>query len=767
MRGPATQPPARPAATTGGGSSIRRLGLGLLVAAGLTATSAAVPAIAAAGPLSWPAPLPVSSGPAPRWSSTVSLETASRVAAQVDQPPCSIPNACPSNTSPPTVSGTAIQGRTLTEVSGTWTNSPTAFAYQWDDCNAAGEDCAPIAGATGQTHVLTTIDVGQTLRVEQTASNAAGASDSARSSQTGVVAPPPPSSVSPPAITGAPRQGQTLAVVSGTWTNSPTAFTYQWEDCDSSATACSPVAGATGQTYLLAATDVGQTIEVRQTATNAGGQSSPVSSAPTRPIQPPLPAPAPASPAAPPASPTPPVDQPAPVVSQTPAPTASAAPTREQIRNLLLSEITPTGQAAAITTILKSGGYTLPFRALTAGLAQVDWESVPPGSGPAHAGSGPAHAGSGPAHAAAAATTLLLASGSRSFTAPGTLKLRMTLTATGREFLRGEQSHVEFLTVSAKATFTPTAGLAPVTVTVKQAAGSPAATPPCFGAAAHDPHHPCENPSLRYAVSPTPDEALIIPNAPCSPLSLTGLLIPCLFGAPLGPATDEVALLGDSHAETWRAAMIVAADALHWSGVSLTRSSCPYSLATPVLGNPLTAGCVAWRSAVVAWLEANPRVGTVFVSDNDRASVVVPHGQTSLRTEVDGYLAAWRALPSTVTHIVVIRDPPFPGISTAPCVERAIARHDQAGPACALVRSSALTTDPEVIAAAEDAPRASVIDLSGFFCGPAACPPVIGGVLVYKDPSHMTDLYSTTLGPHLTAKIGRLLARWYANPEPG
>ena len=352
----------------------------------------------------------------------------------------------------------------------------------------------------------------------------------------------------------------------------------------------------------------------------------------------------------------------------------------------------------------------------------------------------------------------MIARGSLAFPAAGTADLRMKLTPTGRTLLRSQaRSHVKILSVRAKATFTPAGGDRPVSVAVTQAPPPAAATPRCFGAASHDPRRRCVNPRLRSTVTPTPAEALITPNAPCRPTSLTGLVIPCTFGVPLTPTTREVALLGDSHAETWRGAMTVVADALGWSAVSLTRSSCSYSATIPVLRPSLAAACLDWRAGVVAWFAGNPLVDTVFVADNALADAVGTPGRSSFANQVDGYRQAWRALPSSVTHIVVLRDSPFPGTGTGRCVEAAIRRHRPAAAACPRPRRLAVFRDPAATAARAAGPRASVIDLTGFFCGPRNCPPVIGGVLVYKDPSHMSNLFSTTLGPFLLARVRRLV----------
>jgi RTX calcium-binding nonapeptide repeat (4 copies) len=97
----------------------------------------------------------------------------------------------PVNTAPPTITGTAQQGQALTDAQGSWTNSPTGFGYQWQDCDSAGAGCAPIAGATGQTYTLSAADVGHTIRLTETASNDAGAGVPATSGQTAVVTPTP------------------------------------------------------------------------------------------------------------------------------------------------------------------------------------------------------------------------------------------------------------------------------------------------------------------------------------------------------------------------------------------------------------------------------------------------------------------------------------------------------------------------------------------------------------------------------------------------
>ena len=157
----------------------------------------------------------------------------------------------------PTITGTAQQGKLLTEHHGEWTNSPTGYTYQWMRCEALGGSCLPISGATGETYSPVAEDVGHALRVTETASNAGGSGSAAESAATAVVVPPVPVDSTPPTITGTAQQGQTLTEHHGEWSNSPTGYTYQWLRCNSVGSSCVAIGGATNQTYSPVAEDVG------------------------------------------------------------------------------------------------------------------------------------------------------------------------------------------------------------------------------------------------------------------------------------------------------------------------------------------------------------------------------------------------------------------------------------------------------------------------------------------------------------------------------
>lgn len=93
--------------------------------------------------------------------------------------------------------------------------------------------------------------------------------------------PDPPVDSLAPSISGTPRQGQTLTESHGAWSNYPTAYSYRWQDCDSSGNNCAPIPGATSQTYEPTPGDVGHAIRVQEAASNPGGAGRPATSAPT------------------------------------------------------------------------------------------------------------------------------------------------------------------------------------------------------------------------------------------------------------------------------------------------------------------------------------------------------------------------------------------------------------------------------------------------------------------------------------------------------
>jgi hypothetical protein len=104
------------------------------------------------------------------------------------------------NTTPPTVSGTAQVGGVLTTSDGTWSvcgpHPITSYTYQWL------RNGAPIGGATAQSYTVADPDAGSNLSSQVTAYNDFGPSSPATSNSVFIPAPPPPTTTTTTTTTG-------------------------------------------------------------------------------------------------------------------------------------------------------------------------------------------------------------------------------------------------------------------------------------------------------------------------------------------------------------------------------------------------------------------------------------------------------------------------------------------------------------------------------------------------------------------------------------
>ena len=105
----------------------------------------------------------------------------------------------PKNTAAPSIIGTAKDGQTLTVNAGTWTgNPPITFTYQWQRCDANGNGCQNIAGATAVSYKAAPADIGHRLRAVVTAKNAFGTTTAPTNATAVVVAAGPAGAIKLP-----------------------------------------------------------------------------------------------------------------------------------------------------------------------------------------------------------------------------------------------------------------------------------------------------------------------------------------------------------------------------------------------------------------------------------------------------------------------------------------------------------------------------------------------------------------------------------------
>jgi hypothetical protein len=219
----------------------------------------------------------------------LALVTLSVASAVSKTPPGQSP---PTNTAAPSISGTPAVGSTLQASSGSWQGRSISYSFQWQRCSSGS--CAAISGGAGSSYLVSSADVGDSLRVAVTAKNKFG-STVATSAPTAVV--PSPTSGSSgytntalPAISGTAQAGQTLTVSNGSWSPTSSSFQYAWHRCQNGSCALSPT-NANRASYSVQPGDVGYSI-VAQVAPN-GDWSQSADSTPTTAVTSPTPTPTP------------------------------------------------------------------------------------------------------------------------------------------------------------------------------------------------------------------------------------------------------------------------------------------------------------------------------------------------------------------------------------------------------------------------------------------------------------------------------------------
>jgi uncharacterized OB-fold protein len=162
------------------------------------------------------------------------------------------------------IAGTAAAGQTLTCQPAGFTNNPTSYSYQWN------RDGTPITGATGQAYTVQSADTGHALTCTVVASNSSGSSAPVTSAAVNVPQSKPVNTVPPqvPTPAGGAVPGKTLNCSSGSWSNNPVRFTYQW------ARNGVPIPGATSSTYVVQIADEGSYLTCTVTAFNAAGSAT-------------------------------------------------------------------------------------------------------------------------------------------------------------------------------------------------------------------------------------------------------------------------------------------------------------------------------------------------------------------------------------------------------------------------------------------------------------------------------------------------------------
>lgn len=223
-----------------------------------------------------------------------------------------------------------------------------------------------------------------------------------------------------------------------------------------------------------------------------------------------------------------------------------------------------------------------------------------------------------------------------------------------------------------------------------------------------------------------------------------------------------IAVVGDSKVAQWLPALEVLAEQNRWRIVTYTKSRCPFATVSITIDGDEYTSCREWTDNVLAVLTDSP---PDFVITSQGRKAARPDGATgtvesSADAMANGLRDTWSRLSTLGVQVIVLADTPQTGLNVYECVaenpdQLTRCTYDRAE---GVAKSSTPTLQKAVEASravqgqigdSESRGLAAMIDLTSAICPTERCAPVIGDVLVYRQGSHITATYMTTLAPRL------------------
>lgn len=286
------------------------------------------------------------------------------------------------------------------------------------------------------------------------------------------------------------------------------------------------------------------------------------------------------------------------------------------------------------------------------------------------------------------------------------------------------------------------------------------AADPCYGPGVLDPANDCG--SLAGG-APVPPPAAVerenrqdIAYPDCQADADTSDVVSCTLGATDGRRT--IAIVGDSHATAWFAALDRLGQQNDWRVLTFTRSSCPFTFAQR--NDPDEQGrtdrratCDRHVDRVLDKITADPDIDTVVSGAYSSAYTFTARPSLPLTSPaIDGFTKIWSRLGEAGKQVVVMADVPLTGPQNVPtCLA------EKSDPVeCAVPRDKALPARRMAQAAAARAtklPNVSLVDLTDQFCDPRLCYAQLGSVIVYRDKSHVSKTFARALVPYISREF--------------
>lgn len=281
----------------------------------------------------------------------------------------------------------------------------------------------------------------------------------------------------------------------------------------------------------------------------------------------------------------------------------------------------------------------------------------------------------------------------------------------------------------------------------------------CFGARAREPGANCPDSEVLadpdYALQSWETQRNPLPGGQlCQNALGDDHVQSCAFGADTAQAGRHIALLGDSHAGMWAAALGAFAVEEGLRIDSYLASSCaatsdPTSFAT-YLGETFREACIRWRTAASAAILADPEITLVVVTGNGYNQALW-RADGWQEDDGHGFAELWNRFLAAGKKVVVIEDVPMLDRRLPDCLA------DQAGGNGYACGRPASEVSPQTVlsraAGLIDQPGLTLLQMRDVFCDEDRCHAVIGGIPAYMDSDHISAPMARSLAPRLRTAI--------------
>ena len=240
--------------------------------------------------------------------------------------------------------------------------------------------------------------------------------------------------------------------------------------------------------------------------------------------------------------------------------------------------------------------------------------------------------------------------------------------------------------------------------------------------------------SFKPSLADVPKDISLIDEDSCSVAKAEDAFRVCDFGDPKG--TIHVAMLGDSHMRQYFSPLEVMAQAHHWRLTLISKSACPPLSEKLIPANVADKTCVTWQHSLANYLKNQKRFDLIIESSSSLVSAKLEHVQQSFAALVKGQIkrgSKW----------VVIRDNPKPRSTFLACIE---AHQREVEKKCSVSRGYGLEPFDRLSLAVQGLPGVTIADFTRIYCQ-LTCSPVIDNIIVYRDHSHLTNTFASTLRP--------------------